>query len=95
MPDRSNYKVVLIPRARRNLKTVPVGERSRVDNRLQELTVDPRPRGVKKLRQRTDSGLAAWRMRVGKWRVIYIVDDDQKLVVVTDVRRRRENTYQW
>ena len=35
----------------------------------------------------------ARRIRIGNWRVIYYIDDDEKLVTIVSVRRRREDTY--
>ena len=31
-----------------------------------------------------------WRIRVGDWRVVYVIDDTAKLVSVTRVAHRRE-----
>ena len=38
-------------------------------------------------------GLEGWRIRVGNGRVIYTVDDAEKLVTIVEVKRRREDTY--
>jgi mRNA-degrading endonuclease RelE of RelBE toxin-antitoxin system len=38
-------------------------------------------------------GLEGWRIRIGNWRVIYTIDDAERLVTVVTVRRRREDTY--
>jgi len=50
------------------------------------LAENPRPSGCKKLRGYKDQ----WRIRVGDWRVVYIVDDAAKRVSVTRVAHRRE-----
>ncbi len=34
-----------------------------------------------------------YRVPVGNWRIFYIVDDQQKVVTITDVLRRNERTY--
>ncbi|MDQ2711781.1 MAG: type II toxin-antitoxin system RelE/ParE family toxin [Acidobacteriota bacterium] len=31
-----------------------------------------------------------WRVRVGDWRIIYLIDDESKLVSVTRIAHRRE-----
>jgi hypothetical protein len=46
------------------------------------------PQGCRKLR-----GVEGWRIRVGNRRVIYTIDDDERLVTIVAVRRRREDTY--
>jgi len=43
------------------------------------LAGNPRPPGCKKLTGYKDQ----WRVRVGDWRVVYIVDDSAKIVIVT------------
>jgi len=58
----------------------------RILSKIEELTTEPRPAGCRKLQGR--SGL--WRLRVGDYRVVYSVDDQQKLVDVVAVRHRRE-----
>ncbi len=32
-------------------------------------------------------------MRQGNWRIFYEIDDDARIVTVTEVRRRNERTY--
>jgi len=59
---------------------------ARVIRKLESLQHEPRPAGCKKLRGYKDS----WRIRIGDWRVVYIVDDTAKLVSVTRVAHRRE-----
>jgi mRNA-degrading endonuclease RelE of RelBE toxin-antitoxin system len=38
-------------------------------------------------------GIDFWRLRAGELRIIYIVDDRRRLVVVLKVARRSESTY--
>jgi len=59
---------------------------NRVDRRILALADTPRPVGCKKLKGYKDQ----WRIRVGDWRVLYIIDDVAKLVTVTRIAHRRE-----
>jgi mRNA interferase RelE/StbE len=59
---------------------------ARIDRKILALAANPRPTGCKKLRGYKDQ----WRIRVGDWRVVYIVDDGAKAVIVTRVAHRRE-----
>jgi mRNA interferase RelE/StbE len=59
--------------------------RDRVRAAIDGLAADPRPRGVVKLAGRDD-----YRARVGDYRVVYAVDDDERLVVVARIAHRRE-----
>ena len=59
---------------------------TRIDRKILALADNPRPAGCKKLKGYKDQ----WRVRVGDWRVLYIIDDAAKLVTITRVAHRRE-----
>jgi mRNA interferase RelE/StbE len=61
----------------------------RIDNAIESLRSDPRPRGAKKLRGRGP----LYRLRVGEYRIIYAVFDPDLLVTVEEIRRRTTTTY--
>ncbi len=82
----NSYAVELKPSARKELESVPDTVLARVIHRLESLAHDPRPSGCKKLKGYKDQ----WRVRIGDWRVIYIVDDTVRLVSVTRIAHRRE-----
>lgn len=79
----------LAPAAQRELRRLPREVQARLAAPIQGLAENPRPTGVRKIRgeERT------WRIRVGPFRVVYDVYDDQALVVILKVDRRRETTY--
>jgi mRNA interferase RelE/StbE len=54
--------------------------------RIKALAQEPRPRQARKLR----GAEQAYRLRVRDYRVIYTIDDEQKLVRVTAIRHRKE-----
>jgi mRNA interferase RelE/StbE len=66
-----SYVVELKPSARKELELLPDGVLARVVHKMELLGQDPRPAGCKKLKGYKDQ----WRIRVGDWRVLYIVDD--------------------
>jgi mRNA interferase RelE/StbE len=83
------YRVDLLDRRTRGqLDRVPEPDFSHVAEAILELEDNPRPPGCLKLR-----GLEGWRIRVGNWRVIYHISDQERVVTIVQVRRRRENTY--
>ena len=59
---------------------------TRIDRKILSLAVNPRPAGCKKLKGYRDQ----WRVRVGDWRVIYIIDDAAKVVSVMRIAHRRK-----
>jgi mRNA interferase RelE/StbE len=86
--SRRPYRVELAPAAQRQLRRLPPGDAARLRPPILTLAIEPRPAGVAKI-----SGTDFWRLRVGDLRVIYLVDDPTKLVVVLRVARRAESTY--
>jgi mRNA interferase RelE/StbE len=81
-----SYSVEVKPAARKELEALPDSVLVRVLQRMESLRDSPRPAGCKKLRGYKDQ----WRVRVGDWRVVYIIDDGAKLVSVTRIAHRRE-----
>lgn len=74
-------------RVEKAIAGLPNETRARVLQAILELGNDPRPRGVKKL---SGEMHGAWRVRVGDYRVIYDISDEQKLLVILAVLPRRE-----
>ena len=79
--------VELRPAAERALRKIARPDQQRIRDRIDALADDPRPPGVKVL-QGTNEGLL--RIRVGDYRVIYLVKDDVLFVVVVRIGHRRE-----
>lgn len=82
-----SYTIRLEGRAERQLKALPDDVLRRVDAKLRALAMTPRPKGVKKLQGREGEG---WRVRVGDYRILYTIDDGERLVSVyrIDLRAR-------
>ena len=59
---------------------------ARLAPKIERLGADPRPGGCRKLNGHKD----LWRIRVGDYRVVYVVDDDRKMVSVTRIAHRRD-----
>lgn len=82
------YEVLLDPHAARQLDHIR-DERvyQRIETALEGLSTNPRPIGVEKLWDKVH------RVRIGRFRIIYIIDDKNKVVLVSDIERRTERTY--
>jgi mRNA interferase RelE/StbE len=81
----TSYAVFLKPRAERDLDRLPVAVARRIWQRLMALEEEPRPPTVAKL-----EGSDAYRVRVGNYRVVYLVDDRLRKVEIIRVAHRRE-----
>ena len=83
-----SYQVLLRRAAQRQLDRIPKEDYTAIARAISALEEEPRPRGVKKL---SESGL--WRVRVGPYRVVYSINDEERLLVLVRVVRRTEDTY--
>ncbi|MFH1097609.1 MAG: type II toxin-antitoxin system RelE/ParE family toxin [Candidatus Desantisbacteria bacterium] len=61
-------------------------EFQRIISRILELSGTPRPVGVRKI----VGSKSDWRLRTGKYRIIYEIDDHYKAVRILRVKHRRE-----
>lgn len=84
------YRVEFTTAAARQIKKLPRAAQARVLDAIVELEDEPRPRGARKLA----GDEAAWRIRVGDYRVIYEVLDSMLTVTVVRAGHRREVYYQ-
>ncbi len=62
--------------------------RRRVKERLEKLRDQPRGPGTLQLKERADH-----RVRVGRFRVLYLIRDETREILVTRIVRRNEATY--
>ena len=82
----ARYAVNTKPSARRELEALSDSLIARLLPKIEDLTANPRPSGCRKLRGYKD----LWRIRVGNYRVVYIINDDRKMVTVTRIAHRRD-----
>ena len=80
-----SYSVVLKRSAEAELRAIPPPDLRRVTDRVQRLAADARPQGSEKL-----SGQDRHRVRQGDYRIVYEVDDEEKIVTVVKIGHRRE-----
>jgi len=83
----ANYRVFIKPSAAKELEAVdPKKDRQRIVAGIRSLAEDPRPPGCEKLVGADDR----YRIRVGRYRVIYSVGDGELVVVVVRVGHRKD-----
>jgi mRNA interferase RelE/StbE len=83
----SRYEIFYDDAACKDLDPLPEKQYQPLDKAIIELGANPRPNGSTKLHDHV------YRVRVGSWRIIYIVDDENRRMVVSRVKRRNERTY--
>ena len=74
-------------RVQRELDALQGVDYQRVIVKLRALANKPRPQGCEKLYD------AIYRIRVGNFRIVYLIDEKNKRVEVGGIRRRSERTY--
>ncbi|MBI4286074.1 MAG: type II toxin-antitoxin system RelE/ParE family toxin [Chloroflexi bacterium] len=82
------YRIEISRAAQKQVLALPRQAQVEIARAVDHLANSPRPSGCKKLR-----GTDLWRLRVGRHRVIYSVDDKAGLVTVLKVAPRSEGTY--
>jgi mRNA interferase RelE/StbE len=79
------FQVIFSSPAERAIERLPQAMQRRVLAKVRSLAQNPWPVGFLKL-----TGVDAYRVRVGDYRVIYSVDGGKLIVLVLDVGHRRE-----
>jgi mRNA interferase RelE/StbE len=84
------YTVRITTRAKKELqKDVARQDQERVADAIDGLAEDPRPHGCIKVRGAPGD---TFRIRVGDYRVIYVVFDNRHTVLIVRIARRSEST---
>jgi len=87
------YRLEVSPAADRDLEKLKGRIRRQDFERLRVvvsgLAEEPRPHGVRKIK----GAERAYRIRIGNYRVVYEVYDNDNLVLILQVVRRNETTY--
>ncbi len=78
-----SYSIRILRRAQKALARLPKRDYERVRDAIRALAENPRPPGARKLTDRE-----GWRIRVGSYRVIYEIDDANRIVTVLDIGHR-------
>jgi mRNA interferase RelE/StbE len=83
---KAAYEVVVAPAADRQLRKLPTNVQRRIVSAAEQLSVNPRPPGVKKL----EGGDELYRIRVGDYRIIYQIAEQQVLVLILRIAHRKD-----
>jgi mRNA interferase RelE/StbE len=83
----ASYKVLIKASAAKEIETVgQKRDRQRIVSRILALAEEPRPVGCEKLGGVGDR----YRVRVGRYRIVYSIADDELVVVVVRVAHRKD-----
>lgn len=79
------YSIQIKPSAQKDLLKLPPQTQTRLLDAIQTLSVNPRPSGIKKLQ-----GHELYRLRVGDYRIIYAIQDQELLILVATIGHRKD-----
>lgn len=80
------YAIRIAPAAGRQLRKLAPAERQRIVSHIDSLADDPRPDGCKKLKGPGN----LYRIRVGHFRIVYRIEEDELIVLVAALGNRRD-----
>jgi mRNA interferase RelE/StbE len=80
-----SYSVLIKPSAVKELEEIPRKDRLRIFPKIRGLAANPRPGGSEKL-----SGQEQYRLRQGRYRIVYSISDKEHSVVVVKIAHRRD-----
>ena len=83
MNEPPQWQVIVSRKAERSLRRLPKNLLQRLGQAIDGLAINPRPTGHKKL-----VGSDFYRIRVGDWRIIYTIEDDQLIVLIVTISPR-------
>jgi len=82
----ARYRLLIKPSAVKDIEAMPLKrDRQRVVERIGKLAEDPRPSGSEKI-----SGQDKYRVRQGRYRILYTIADQDLIVQVVKVGHRKD-----
>ena len=81
----ARYKLLIKRSVARDLRDIPKADVKRLLVRIRGLADDPRPPGAIRL-----AGVNKYRLRQGRHRILYTINDDHLIVHVIKVAHRRD-----
>jgi mRNA interferase RelE/StbE len=81
------YQLIIKREALKELKLCPKKASIAIMDKIEELSNEPRPNGCKKLKGSLEN---LWRIRIGDYRVVYMIDDVIRIVNVRNIGNRKD-----
>ena len=82
----SRYEIVVSKSAAKELSRLAKSVNNRIIRAILTLQQEPRPYGARKLRGST----ATWRIRIGDYRVVYVIDDTLRQIDIRKIGHRKD-----
>jgi len=79
------YKIFFKKSVEKNFNVIPKKDLKKILGRIEALAEDPRPPGCEKL-----TGQQRYRLRQGRYRILYSIQDDELTIWVVKVGHRKD-----
>ncbi len=79
------YKIFFKKSVEKDFKLIPKKNLKKILDRIEALAEDPRPSGCEKL-----TGQQKYRLRQGRYRILYSIQDDELTIWVVKVGHRKD-----
>ena len=79
------YKIFFKASVEKDFRAIPQKDARRILQRIKSLALDARPRGCEKL-----TGQERYRIRQGRYRIVYAIQDDELVVWIVKVGHRKD-----
>lgn len=79
------YSLFFKESVQKDLDGIPKKDLRKILSRIKSLSGDPRPQGCEKL-----TGQNRYRVRQGRYRIVYSVQDEERTVIVVKVGHRKD-----
>lgn len=81
----AGYKIYFKESVEKDFRSIPKQDSRRILRRIDSLSADPRPPGCEKL-----TGLERYRIRQGRYRIVYSVQDKDIAVWIVKIGHRKD-----
>lgn len=78
-------KISILPKAKKALSKIPQDAQDRIVKQIDNLAKEAIPHGAKKL-----TNQPGFRIRVGNWRVLYLIDKNKKKIIIARIAHRKD-----
>ena len=80
----ASYKIAFKPAVKKDLRRIPHHNFERILNSIEDVSENPLPQNARSL-----TGRDAFRHRVGRYRVIYAINNEEVVILIIKIGHRR------
>ncbi len=79
-----DFSVIISDRVAKSIKHLPKDRQKQIINKIELIPIHPQLLDIKKMIGREDT----YRLRVGDYRILFIIDFEKKLIKIDDINTR-------